>query len=104
MCSFVVCLFGTPNLVLMPLFARNVYGWGESGLSLLMGTAGAGALAGALLLAYLGDFRGKGWFVLGSSFSGGSCIAGFAVAPHDSAGLPLLFGPGFSMVSVFAVR
>ena len=68
-----------------------------------MGTAGAGALAGALLLAYLGDFRGKGWFVLGSSFSGGACIAGFALAPHASAGLPLLFGTGFSMVSFFAV-
>ena len=103
LCSFVVCLFGTPYLVLMPLFARNVYGWGESGLSLMMGTAGAGALMGALLLAYLGDFRGKGWFVLGSSFSGGACITGFALAPHASEALPLLFGTGFSMVSFFAV-
>ncbi|PYS76086.1 MAG: hypothetical protein DMF66_16650, partial [Acidobacteria bacterium] len=102
LCSTVVSLFGTPYLVLMPMFAQNVYGWGGAGLSLLMGTAGAGALAGALLLAYLGDFRGKGWFVLGSSFSGGACITGFALAPHAAEALPLLFGTGFSMVSFFA--
>ena len=103
LCSAVVSLFGTPYLVLVPLFARNVYGWSETGLSLLMGTAGAGALTGALMLAYLGDFRRKGWFVLVSSFSGGSCIVGFALMPHASGALPLLFGTGFSMVCFFAV-
>jgi predicted MFS family arabinose efflux permease len=89
--------------VLVPLFARNVYGWGETGLSVMMGTAGAGALTGALMLAYLGDFRRKGWFVLGSSFSGGACITGFALMPQPAGGLPLLFGTGFSMVCFFAV-
>ena len=103
LCSAVVSLFGTPYLVLAPLFARNVYGWGETGLSLMMGTAGAGALVGALMLAYLGDFRRKGWFVLASSFSGGACIVGFALMPHASGALPLLFGVGFSMVCFFAV-
>jgi MFS family permease len=102
LCSGVVSLFGSPYLVLVPLFARNVYGWGETGLSLMMGTAGAGALVGALMLAYLGDFRRKGWFALGSSLSGGVCIVCFALAPA-AAGLPLLFGVGFSMVCFFAV-
>jgi MFS family permease len=103
LCSAVVCLFGTPYLVLAPLFARNVYGWGETGLSLMMGTAGAGALVGALTLAYLGDFRHKGWFVLASSFSGGTCIVGFALVPQVTLALPLFFAVGFSMVSFFAV-
>jgi MFS family permease len=103
LCSAVLSLFGTPYLVLAPLFARNVYGWGETGLSLMMGTAGAGALAGALTVTYLGDFRRKGWFVLGSSFSGGACIVGFALMPHASAALPFFFAVGFSVVSFFAV-
>ena len=103
LCSAVVSLFGTPYLVLMPLFVKNVYGWGETGLSLLMGTAGAGALCGALTLAYLGDFRRKGWFLLCSLLSGGSCIVGFASVERASFALPLLFGVGFSMVSFFAV-
>ncbi|MBC7929980.1 MAG: MFS transporter [Rubrivivax sp.] len=103
LCSTVVCLFGTPYLVLMPLFAKNVYGWDETGLSLLMGTAGAGALCGALALAYLGDFRRKGWFLLCSMLAGGACIASFASATRPATALPLLFGVGVSMVSFFAV-
>lgn len=60
LCSGVVSLFGAPYLVLLPLFARNVFGWGETGLAILMGTPGAGALCGALTQAYRGDFKRKG--------------------------------------------
>jgi MFS family permease len=102
LCSTVVGLFGAPYLVLMPLFARNVYGWDEAGLSLMMGTAGAGALVGALLLAYLGDFRRKGLFLLGSLLSGGTCITALGAASAGAA-LPLLFGTGLSMVCLFAL-
>ncbi len=95
-----MCLFF--GLVLMPLFARNVYGWDEAGLSLLMGTAGAGALVGALTLAYLGDLRRKGLFLLGSLFSGGACITALGAA-SPLAALPLLFATGMSMVCLFAL-
>jgi MFS family permease len=103
LCSAVVCLFATPYMVLMPLFAKNVYGWGETGLSLLMGTAGAGALTGALTLAYMGDLKRKGLFVLGTMFTGGSCIVAFASVPRVWMALPLLFGAGVSMVCFFAL-
>jgi MFS family permease len=103
LCSGVVSLFGSPYIVLMPLFARNVYGWGESGLSLLMGTAGAGALVGALTLAYLSDLRGRGRFLLGSMLSSGACITGFAAAGAPWAAVLLLFGTGMSMVCFFAL-
>jgi MFS family permease len=103
LCSTVVCLFGTPYMVLMPMFAKNVYGWDERGLSLLMGTAGAGALSGALALAYMGDLKRKGLFLLGTLFGGGSCIVAFASVESARAALPLLFGTGFSMVCFFAL-
>ena len=103
LCSTVVCLFGTPYMVLMPMFAKNVYGWDERGLSLLMGTAGAGALVGALALAYMGDFKRKGLFLLGTLFGGGVSIVAFASAESAWAALPLLFGTGFSMVCFFAL-
>jgi MFS family permease len=103
LCSTVVCLFGTPYMVLMPMFAKSVYGWDETGLSLLMGTAGAGALAGALTLAYMGDFRRKGLFLLGTLFGGGSCLVAFASVASAWAAMPLLFGTGFSMVCFFAL-
>ncbi len=100
--SAVVGLFGAPYLVLLPLFARNVYGWGESGLSLLMGTAGAGALVGALGLAYL-DVRRKGLVQLASAVSAGTCIVGFASARSPWVAVPLLFATGMSMVGFFAL-
>jgi len=103
LCSTVVCLFGTPYLVLLPLFARNVYGWGEAGLSLLMGTAGAGALVGALGLAYLGEVRRKGLVLLASMLSGGTCITALASASSPRAAVPLLFATGVSMVLFFAL-
>jgi MFS family permease len=103
LCSAVVCLFGTPYMVLLPLFVRNVYGWDEGGLSLLMGTAGAGALVGALGLAYLGDVRRKGLILLGCMLSAGTCITAFSAATSPRAGVPLLFATGTSMVVFFAL-
>ena len=103
LCSAVVCLFATPYMVLMPLFAKNEYGWGETGLSLMMGTAGAGALTGALTLAYLGDFPRKGRFLLATMLVGGACIVGFAEATRPALALTLLFGVGSSLVSFFAL-
>ena len=42
---------GTPYLVLMPIFADQVLHSGAQGFGILMGSCGAGALAGALLMA-----------------------------------------------------
>jgi MFS family permease len=103
LCTAVLSFFGSPYISMMPLFARDVLKWGERGLSVLMATAGAGALCGALLLAYLGDFKRKGVFALGSLFSGGLCLVGFALAKHPALSLPMLFSLGFSIVSFFAV-
>jgi MFS family permease len=102
LCSAVVSLFGGPYLVLLPVFAKNVFGWGETGLALLTGTPGVGALCGALVLAYLGDFRRKGRFVLCSSLAAAACVVGFSASSLPALALPLLFGVGFSMVLFFA--
>lgn len=103
LCSAVTSLFGSPYLTLIPLIARDGFGWGANGLALMMGTAGAGALCGAILLAWLGDFGRKGWFVLGSAFSAAVCLIGFGAVSRPALSLVLLFGVGFFMVSFFAV-
>ena len=51
---------------------------------MMMGTSGAEAVLGALLVAYLGDFRRKGWFVLGGAILFGLCITGFALSACES--------------------
>ena len=96
-------MFGAPYLSMMPLFARDVMHFGEKGLALMMGTAGTGAFCGALLLAFLGDFRRKGLFVLTGAFSFGVCLIGFALANNVAVSLALLFGVGFSVTSSVAL-
>jgi MFS family permease len=101
--SGVNSLFGAPYFSLVPIYARDIFHLGETGLALMMGTAGAGAFFGALLVAYLGDFRRKGWFVLGGAILFGICIAGFAVASRLTMSLMFLFGLGFALVVSIAI-
>jgi len=101
--SAVNSLFGAPYLTLVPIFARKGFHLGETGFAWMMGTAGAGAFFGALLLAYLGDFKKKGRSVLGGAFSFGICLIGFGLSTHLALSLALLFGIGFSIVLSVAV-
>ena len=96
-------LFGAPYFALVPIYARDIFRLGETGLALLMGTAGAGALLGALLVAYLGDFRRKGWFVLGGGLLFGICVTLFALSRNLYLSLIFLFGLGFAIVVSVAI-
>jgi predicted MFS family arabinose efflux permease len=96
--SAVNSLFGAPYFTLVPVYARNIFKLGETGLALMMGTAGAGAFCGALLVAYLGDFKRKGWLVLGGAIAFGLFITNFALASQLNFSLAFLFGVGFSLI------
>jgi MFS family permease len=89
--SFATTMLGAPFQVLMPVFALNVFNIGSAGLGLLLGTVGCGALAGALMTAYLSDTRHKGriQFVVGVTY--GLAIAAFALSPTLPLALPALF-------------
>jgi MFS family permease len=103
MLSAVNSLFGAPYFTLVPVYARDIFRLGETGLALMMGTAGAGAFGGALLVAYLGDFRRKGWFVLGGAIVFGICITNFALSTSLAFSLAFLFGLGFALVVSVAI-
>src|SRR5882672_7018041 len=103
MISAVTSLFGAPYISMTPVFARDVFHLGETGLALLMGTAGAGALFGALFLAYLGDFHHQGWFVLGGDFAFAVCLICFSLSTNVVVSLIFLFLLGFGIVCSVAV-
>jgi MFS family permease len=96
--SGVNSLFGAPYFSMVPLYARDIFKLQETGLALMMGVSGCGALLSALLVAYLGDFRRKGWFVLGGAIMFGLCIIGFGLSSRLKLSLMFLFGVGFSLV------
>ncbi len=101
--SAVTSLFGTPYLTFIPVFARDIFRLGETGLALMMGAAGAGAFLGALTLAYLGDFKRKGWSVLGGAIAFGLWVIAFAQSTSLIFSLISLFGVGFAVVTSVAV-
>jgi MFS family permease len=101
--SAVNSLFGAPYLTLIPIFARDIFHLGASGLAWMMGVAGAGAFCGALVLAYLGDFKRKGWSVLGGALGFGIFLIAFAEATHLVWSLIFLFCVGFTVVTSVAV-
>lgn len=103
MLSGVCSLFGAPYLTLVPIYARDIFHLGETGLAGMMGTAGAGAFFGALLLAYLGDFKRKGWSVLGGSIAFGFFVMAFALSTLPALSFVFLFCIGFSIVTSVAV-
>ncbi len=103
MISGVTSLLGAPYLTLVPIFARDIFRLGESGLAWMMGTAGAGAFIGALTLAYLGDFKRKGWSVLLGSIAFGVFIIAFAASTSLAFSLIFLFAIGFAIVTSVAV-
>ncbi|MCU1265344.1 MAG: hypothetical protein JWM21_1662 [Acidobacteria bacterium] len=101
--SAVNSFFGAPYLTFVPIFSRDIFHLGETGYALMMGTAGAGAFVGALVLAYLGDFKRKGWTVLGGAFAFGVSLIAFGLSTRFTASLIFLFAVGFSIVTSVAV-
>ena len=101
--SAVTSVFGVPYLTMMPLFARDVLRLDAGGLSVLLAAAGAGSFCAALWITFLGDVRGKGWYVLGGSFAFGVCLVGFALSETFWVALVFLFLVGFGVVSSVAV-
>jgi MFS family permease len=101
--SAVTSMFGAPYLSMTPVYARDIFHLGETGLAVMMGTAGAGAFFGALILTWLGDFRRKGLSVLGGAFAFGACLICFALSTHLIVSLVFLFGMGLAIVLSVAV-
>lgn len=57
--AFLSVGLGWPYQMLLPVFAQGIFDVGPAGLGMLMAANGAGALAGALLVAALADFPRK---------------------------------------------
>jgi MFS family permease len=94
----VISLVGLPYSVLMPIFADAILHGGPRALGLLLGAAGAGALAGAITIASRRDVRGLGrWVAFAATGLGGSLIA-FSLSRQMWLSALLLVPAGFSVM------
>ena len=69
-------LLTMPFLVFIPYFARVQLGAGASGMGWLFGASGAGAVLGAITVAWLGNVRHRGWVI---SLGGAGVMAAVVV-------------------------
>ena len=101
--AFATASLGTPVLMFLPLFAQDVFRGGVGQYTQLMACAGAGAVTGAFVVAWLGKFRGMGRTLLVLQLIFGALVALFAVTRVISLSAVLLFAAGACMVMVFAL-
>jgi MFS family permease len=78
--DFLATLFASA-LLLMPIFADEILGVGESGLGLLYSASAAGAVAGGLVLSVLPVAHRPGRMILIAVAVYGAAIAAFGLAP-----------------------
>lgn len=93
--------FVTPYVVMMPVFARDLFHGDAQTYGFLIGSAGFGSLCAALFLAWRGGKHasaGLDRLVGRTALSGGLALACFALVPTTSLAYPLLLVLGFSVV------
>ena len=101
--GFATTFLGNPVLTFLPLFTQTVFGGDVNEYTQLMASAGAGAVAGALVVAWLGKFRHMGRTLLLVQLVFGGLVAAFAMTRTFWINAALLFAAGACMVMVFSM-
>jgi MFS family permease len=103
MVAFLTTFLGLPLLTFLPVFAREIF-QGEIGLySRMMAFSGAGSVAGALIVAWMGRFRHMGRTLLIVQVLFGLIVAAFAMSRTLWLSELLLFCAGVSAMLVTAL-
>lgn len=98
----IASLMGMSTLVIMPVFAGEVFARGPEGLGMLTAASGFGSMAGALAMASRKEARGLRSIVVWSMAGLGACLIFFAMAPTFWAAVLLLAPCGFCLMVLVA--
>lgn len=97
-----ISLLVTPYAVMMPLFAREVFGGDARTYGLLIASAGAGSLMGSLYLASRRGTAGLAGRVRGAMVVAGAALALFAVNRAAPLAFPIVMVLGGAVILVIA--
>lgn len=102
--QFTIALLVFPYAVLLPIFARDIFKTGPTGLGALNAAAGVGALLGAISLVILCRYLGRSMRLLITLclVGGATCVA-FALSTSQEVSLLLLIALGASAVMSMTV-
>ncbi len=95
--------FAFPFTILLPAFASDVLGIGAEGYGGLLSAQGAGALTGALMLAFAGDRSKKGLILLLSRILLAAAMVALALSTTPLASMIAMFSAGFAFITQLAV-
>lgn len=98
----VFSLFGIPFVTFLPVFAGDILRVGPRGLGFLAGSSGAGALSAALIIAFVGEIKGKGRFMGRSSLAFGIALLLFSFSKNYHVSIVMLALSGWGLVSFLA--
>jgi MFS family permease len=101
--AFAATFLGQPLLTFLPLFAQRVFAAGVEGYSHMMAFSGAGAVAGALVVAWLGRFERMGRVLLIVQIVFGALIVAFSASRVLWVSHVLLFASGAALIMVFSL-
>ena len=96
-------IFGMPFLMLMPVFARDVFHGSAGDLGILLSAMGVGAVGGAFTTARFGGMPRKGLVILGTEVIFAVSLLLYAHMTIRLLAMPALALVGFWMVSFFAM-
>ncbi|MGE5358568.1 MAG: MFS transporter [Bacteroidales bacterium] len=100
--AFATTFLGTPLLTLLPVVVQKVFHQDVGAYSRMMAFSGAGAVCGALVVAWLGRFRRMGTIALLVQILFGLLIAAFALSRTLWLSDLLLFVSGACLMVVFS--
>jgi predicted MFS family arabinose efflux permease len=101
--AFLMTMLGIPLLVFIPVVVKDVFKMGAEVFTLLLSMSGAGAVAGALIVAAFGHIRQKGRMTLLTLVLLGLLITAFAMSTSLVLSSILVFIAGAALVAVFAM-
>ena len=101
--AFLTTFLGLPLLTFLPIFAREIFHGDVGRYSVMMAFSGAGAVVGALVMAWLGRFRHMGLTLLLVQLAFGVLVAAFALSRIGWLSHLLLFLDGAALIVVFSM-
>src|SRR5262245_14268182 len=101
--AFLTTFLGLPLVTFLPVFAREVFHGQIEQLTYMMASSGAGAVVGALVVAWLGRFKHMGIVLLFVQVAFGAAVAAFAVSQVWWWSCLLLFLAGAALIVVFSM-
>jgi MFS family permease len=98
----IISFFGFPYISFIPVYARDILHTGEKGLGMLMGSAGAGAFTGAVMLALRGNTSRKGMVMAIAGITFSTALLIFSLSTKAWISYAMLFFVGLGAINQIA--